>query len=109
MPWTSATFYHSLLQSGVRIFEYLPSMLHAKALILDDWVTIGSSNLNHRSLLHDLEIDVNIRLSESKKIIINQFMADLQNSKEVFLDYWQDRPYYQRIFGRLLLYVKYWI
>jgi cardiolipin synthase A/B len=109
MPWTSTTFYYNLLKSGVRIFEYLPSMLHAKSLILDDWVSVGSSNLNHRSLLHDLEVDVNIRLPESKQLIIEQFIADLAKSKEIQINYWQQRPYYQRIVGRLLLYIKYWI
>ncbi len=109
LPWTSATFYFHLMKSGVRIFEYLPSMLHAKTLILDDWVSVGSSNLNHRSLLHDLEVDVNLRLPDSKKKIMNQFISDLERSKEVEIDSWQKRPLHQRIIGRLLLYVKFWI
>jgi cardiolipin synthase A/B len=109
LPWTSATFYYHLMKSGVRIFEYLPSMLHAKTLIIDEWMSVGSSNLNHRSLLHDLEVDVNIRLPQSKKIIADQFMIDLKRSKEVELDSWQKRPFYQRMLGRLLLYTKYWI
>jgi cardiolipin synthase len=109
LPWTSATFYYHLVKAGVRIFEYLPSMLHAKTLIIDDWVCVGSSNLNHRSLLHDLEVDVNLRLPESKETIVNQFLLDLEKSKEVELDSWQKRPYYQRLIGRLLLYLKYWI
>ncbi len=109
LPWTSATFYYHLVKAGVRIFEYLPSMLHAKTLIIDDWMSVGSSNLNHRSLLHDLEVDVNIRLLESKKQIAKQFVQDLTASKEVELNSWQKRPFYQRMIGRLLLYMKYWI
>lgn len=109
MPWTSATFYYHLVKSGVRIFEYLPSMLHAKTLIIDDWMSVGSSNLNHRSLLHDLEVDVNIRLAESKRIIAEQFINDLKQSKEVELDSLQKRPYHQRIVGNLFMYMKYWI
>ncbi|MBA2654613.1 MAG: cardiolipin synthase B [Gammaproteobacteria bacterium] len=109
LPWTSATFYYHLVKAGVRIFEYLPSMLHAKTLIIDDWVSVGSSNLNHRSLLHDLEVDVNLRLPNSKKMIQDQFILDLEQSKEVDLNSWQRRPFYQRIIGRLLLYVKYLI
>lgn len=109
LPWTSATFYLHLMRSGVRIFEYLPSMLHAKTLILDDWVSVGSSNLNHRSLLHDLEVDVNLRLPSSKKIVTEQFISDLERSKEVEIDSWEKRPLYQRIIGRMLLYMKYWI
>src|SRR5207249_2714190 len=50
MPLASSMFYNRLLRSGVRIFEYLPKILHSKILIIDDWMLIGSSNLNHRSL-----------------------------------------------------------
>lgn len=108
-PMASSTFYESLLKTGVRIFEYIPSMLHTKTLILDNWIIVGSSNLNHRSLLHDLEADVNIVIPQSKQAIEHQFLEDLKNSQEIYLNQWQKRPYFQRIFGRLLLYLKYWI
>lgn len=110
MPWASCTFYYSLLKSGVRIFEYLPSMLHAKSLILDDWVLIGSSNLNHRSLLHDLEADIKITTETAKKNVVDYFLNDLQTAKEVSLESWKAlRSARQRFLGRLVLYVKYWI
>lgn len=109
MPWTSNAFYASLLKAGVRIFEYLPTMLHAKTLILDDWMLVGSSNLNHRSLLHDLEVDVNIHQTSAKEALEKQFLLDLENAKEIYLNDWHKRPLHQRIIGRLLLYVKYWI
>jgi len=110
MPWASSTFYYSLLKAGVRIFEYLPSVLHAKTLILDDWVLIGSSNLNHRSLLHDLEVDVAITSAEGKKNVIAKFLDDLEYSREISLNSWHlQRPLRQRILGRLVLYLKYWI
>lgn len=109
MPWASTTFYYTLLKSGVRIFEYAPNILHAKTLILDNWITIGSSNLNHRSLLHDLEVDVNLQLSSSKDRVLEQFQEDLNNAKEISLKNWHRRPLYQRLIGRLALYMKYWI
>lgn len=109
MPWASNAFYASLLKAGVRIFEYLPSMLHAKTVILDGWMLVGSSNLNHRSLLHDLEVDVNIRQTSAKEALEKQFLLDLENAKEIYLYDWHRRPWHQRIVGRLLLYVKYWI
>jgi cardiolipin synthase len=109
MPWASTTFYYNLLKSGVRIFEYLPNILHAKTLILDNWISVGSSNLNHRSLLHDLEVDVDLRLPESKNKILTQFKHDLENSSEISLKNWHGRPLYQRLIGRLALYMKYWI
>lgn len=109
MPWASTAFYQQLLRSNVRIFEYLPSMLHAKTLILDNWMMIGSSNWNYRSLMHDLDMDINIRQKKSKKILEQQFFIDLQDSKEIKLDNWGWRPLYQRILGRLILYIKYYI
>ncbi len=110
MPWASSTFYANLLKSGVRIFEYLPSVLHAKTLMIDDWMLIGSSNLNHRSLLHDLEADIHVVSNTSKKELADQFLNDLNQTAEISLsNWWQRRPAYQRFFGRLFLYVKYWI
>lgn len=109
MPWASNTFYAKLLKSGARIFEYELSVLHAKTLIIDSWMIIGSSNLNHRSLRHDLEVDVDIHLLQSKCLLEQQFLLDLQNSKEVFLEDWQKRPWYQHFIGRSLLYLKYLI
>jgi cardiolipin synthase len=110
VQWASSTFYFNLLKSGVKIYEYLPSMLHAKSLILDDWMLIGSSNLNHRSLLHDLEVDITLFTDESKKILEQLFLKDLTQSRQLELTQWQAmQPLYKRVFGRLALYLKYWI
>jgi len=109
MPWASSFFYQNLLKAGVRIFEYLPKLLHAKTVIIDDWMLVGSSNLNHRSLLHDLEVDVNVQANESKRNLEQQFLDDLQNTEEILLSNWQNRPLRQKIIGRLVLYLKYWI
>lgn len=110
MPWASSTFYYSLLKSGVKIYEYLPSMLHAKSLILDDWFLIGSSNLNHRSLLHDLEADVTIFTAPAKKSLEQLFLQDLTHSKQLQLNNWKSaRPIYQRWLGYFVLYIKYLI
>ncbi len=110
MPWASSTFYFSLLRAGVRIFEYMPSMLHAKTLILDEWISVGSSNLNHRSLLHDLEADITINRPESKKSLRRIFLEDIKKSRELSLESWHlARPVRQRFMGRLVLYIKYWI
>lgn len=109
MTWASNAFYEKLLKVGIRIFEYLPSMLHAKTLILDDWMLIGSSNLNHRSLLHDLEVDINIRQPESKATLEQQFLLDLEKAREIKLNNWQRHSLLKRIIGHALLYVKYFI
>lgn len=109
MPWASEAFYNSLLKAGVRIFEYLPSNLHAKVLFVDDWILVGSTNLNYRSILHDLEVDLAVSKKKSKSILEQQFLDDLKDSQEIELKKWKKRPVYQRTLGKLLLYVKYWI
>lgn len=110
MPWASSTFYYSLLNAGVRIFEYLPSVLHAKSVIIDNWAVIGSSNLNHRSLLHDLEVDVKVSTPSAKETLERWFEDNIQHAKEISLkDWYKDRPLRQRIMGQLVLYMKYWI
>lgn len=110
VQWASSTFYYNLLQAGIKIHEYSPGMLHAKSLILDDWMLVGSSNLNHRSLLHDLEADITIFTEAAKKQLEQLFIHDLTVSKQLHYDEWKKlRSFHQRILGRFALYLKYWI
>ncbi|EKD92201.1 MAG: hypothetical protein ACD_29C00121G0001, partial [uncultured bacterium] len=110
VEWASSTFYYELLKAGIKIYEYLPSMLHAKSLILDDWMLIGSSNLNHRSLLHDLEADVTLFTEPAKKKVARLFLKDITQSRQLKLSNWKTaRPIFQRWLGRLVLYIKYLI
>lgn len=105
----SNTFYSSLLKNGVSIFEFLPSVLHAKILILDDWYAVGSSNLNYRSFLHDLEIDVEIRTPEAKNVINTQFLRDIKQSRQIKNDDLKKQSFYKKIGGQLLLLFRYWL
>jgi len=109
MPWASSTFYLKLLKQGVKLFEYDNHVLHAKSLIIDNWMTIGSSNLNHRSILHDLEVDIVISTESAKEQLIKLFENDIKNSTEITLKNWRRRPWYQRWIGHILLYMKYWM
>jgi cardiolipin synthase len=83
MTWSAKSFYHQLLEAGVQIFEYYPSVLHAKVVVLDDWVTVGSSNLNHRSILKDLEVDLVVLDDSSRREVMNQFAKDLMSSDRI--------------------------
>jgi len=110
VAWASSTFYFDLLKAGIKIYEYLPSMLHAKALILDDWMLIGSSNLNHRSLLHDLEADITLFNTPTKKALEDVFLNDFAVSREITLEQWSHaQQWHQRLLGKFALYLKYWI
>lgn len=82
-PLLTSTYYSELIRNEVRIFEYLPAILHAKLLIADDFCLIGSTNLNHRSLLHDIEFDIVLSRAQSLRQAEQYFLADQSQSKEV--------------------------
>jgi cardiolipin synthase len=107
IPWVTSAFHFGLLSAGVKIFEYRGSVLHAKTMVIDDWGLIGSSNLNHRSLLHDLEADIVVTDEESLGRMGAQFVTDLGRSVEVTLENWRKRPFFERFLGRVLLWFRY--
>jgi cardiolipin synthase len=107
IPWVASAFHFGLLSAGVKLFEYRGSVLHAKTMLIDDWGLIGSSNLNHRSLLHDLEADIVVTDKSSLDSMQNQFAHDLGRSVEVTLENWQQRPWLERFLGRVLLWFRY--
>lgn len=83
MPWVASAHFAVLIAAGVKIYEYQPRFLHAKTVIIDGWFTVGTSNLNRRSLLRDFEVDVVLRAETSKAELEKQFALDLKESKEV--------------------------
>lgn len=105
----SSAFYLGLLSAGVRIFEYLPSILHAKTMVIDEFGVVGTSNLNHRSLLHDLEVDVVLKHKKTVDSLSTAFLTDLKNCQEVTIREWEKRPWFERIAGNLILYMRYWL
>lgn len=107
MPWVASAFHLGLLRAGVRVFEYHGSILHAKTMLIDDWGLIGSSNLNHRSLLHDLEVDLVVSQEGARKSLEDQFVRDESLAREVTIENWKNRPRIERLIGRILLWVRY--
>jgi cardiolipin synthase len=52
--------YEHLLHAGVRLYEWSQSVLHSKIAVVDDWCTVGTHNLDYRSWLYNLEINVTV-------------------------------------------------
>lgn len=90
-------YYYSLLRAGVRIFEYQPRFLHAKVLLCDDWVSLGSSNVDRWNLRWNLEANQEVEDSRFAARIEELFETDLAASEECQLETWQMRPRYRRI------------
>jgi cardiolipin synthase A/B len=86
--------YGSLLKAGVEIYEYLPSMLHAKMVIVDrHWVNIGSANFDYRSFLHNDELDVVTNNPQLIQQIEQVFDYGFSESQQINLKRWQRRSW----------------
>jgi cardiolipin synthase len=76
--------YSDLLEAGVKIFRYQPTMFHTKVITVDGILaTIGSVNLNHRSMMRDDEIALNVHDREFTAILDAHFVEDLICSERV--------------------------
>ena len=89
--------YGQLLEAGVRIFEYQPTMIHAKVMIADGWANLGSSNLEHRSLGLDDELIVGFSDPALVDELARHFGDDLDLSEEYDLDRWKRRSLAKRV------------
>lgn len=78
--------YRSLLEAGVRVFEWSGTMLHAKTAVADQrWCRVGSTNLNLASFLGNWELDVAIEHAATAAIMEAQFERDLARATEIVL------------------------
>jgi cardiolipin synthase A/B len=91
--YAGRTYYEKLLVGGVKIYEYQPTMMHAKTMVVDGmWSDIGSMNFDNRSLSFNNEsllvaLDRNIGAQMD-----SIFVDDLTRSKEIKLDEFRKRP-----------------
>lgn len=85
MALASQSLYRGLLRAGVEVYEYLPQVLHAKTMVLDDIVYVGSSNLDPRSLRINFEVMLRIKNAPLAAQVRAQFKTDLEHSRKVTL------------------------
>ena len=79
--------YRSLLEAGVRVFEWNGTMLHAKTAVADgQWARVGSTNLNVASWLGNCELDVIVEHAGFAQSMEQAYLRDLENSTEVVLN-----------------------
>ena len=87
------THYSDLLAGGVRIYERQNALLHAKSVVIDGvWSTIGSSNMDWRSFLHNDELNAVILGSDFGKQMEAIFERDLAESVRIDRETWERRP-----------------
>ena len=102
--------YEPLLRGGVKLYERRDALLHAKTVVIDGvWATVGSTNLDWRSFLHNQELTAVILGTEFGAKMREAFERDLAASDPVTLEAWQRRPITTRAketFARLW---EYWL
>ena len=80
----SRGYYPRLLEAGVRIFEYARGFVHAKTMVVDDWVgTIGSANMDIRSFQLNFELNLFCYARAFTDELGGQFLDDLRQAEEV--------------------------
>lgn len=103
------SLYARLIKDGVHIYEYQPKILHAKTLVIDDWATVGSHNLNHRSLTHDLEAEAVLTDPENITKLLEAWDLDVLSSHAVTLSDLGRWSWTQRLLSRFAYWFRYWI
>jgi cardiolipin synthase A/B len=96
--YAGRTYYEKLLEGGVKIYEYQPTMMHAKSMVVDGiWSYVGSMNFDNRSLSFNDE-SLLVALDPAVGAQMNSiFMDDMKSSQEMKLDEFRKRPLSNKI------------
>ena len=95
--YISHRLYGRLMKNGVRIFEYQPRFFHAKSVLCDDWVAIGSSNFDRWNLRWNLEANQEIIDEVVARQAKEMFEQDFSNSVEYSYEQWYRRSWFKRL------------
>lgn len=81
------SYYRQLVHAGVRLFEYQPSMLHAKTMVVDErWGIVGSANVDMRSFRLNFEVGAIIFDTDLARELSQRFVAELDASREITVE-----------------------
>jgi cardiolipin synthase A/B len=96
--FSSRGLYGDLLKAGAHVYEYRPTMIHAKILVVDDiWSVAGSANFDNRSFGINDEVNIAVLDPQIAEKLTTDFNNDLHESEEITLEAWKHRPIYQRV------------
>jgi len=102
--------YDRLLRAGVKIYERRGAILHSKTALIDGvWATIGSTNLDWRSFLHNHELNAVVLGTGFGNQVQAMFDKDLADSDQVMIEQWQRRPIGMRLKETFARAWEYWL
>jgi cardiolipin synthase A/B len=91
--YAGRTYYEKLLEGGAKVYEYQPTMMHAKSMVVDGmWSYVGSMNFDNRSLSFNDESNLVTLDRRVGAQLDSIFMDDIKWSKEIKLDEFRKRP-----------------
>lgn len=108
MRLVSYSYFKEMIESGIKIYEFLPAFSHQKLLHVDEAAYMGSINFNHRSFLHDLEIEVQLTSAESKQSLHALFLEEMEQSRLLTLEALRKDSLWHKLLSRLFLLIRYW-
>ena len=90
--------YQALLDAGIEIYEYQPTMMHVKAMVVDGvWSVIGSANFDNRSFELNDELTVAVQDPDLARALTRDFEADIRKSIRLDAASWRQRPLWQKM------------
>jgi cardiolipin synthase len=94
----SRAHWGEMLEKGIEIYEFQPTMIHCKQMIVDDyWVSIGSANMDNRSFRLNDEANLNVMDAEFAAEQIRLFKHDLTRCRKISYRLWQKRSFGEKI------------
>ncbi|MEP6688973.1 MAG: phospholipase D-like domain-containing protein [Gemmatimonadales bacterium] len=94
----SRAMWGPMLEAGVRIYEYQPTMYHTKLMVVDDvWVSVGSTNFDDRSFRLNQEANLNVLDHGFGAELARLFVDDRTHSRRITLEAWRHRTLWERV------------
>jgi cardiolipin synthase len=105
--WAAQGLYGALLETGIQIFEYQPTMMHCKVLVIDGvWSSVGSANFDDRSFRLNDEANLNVFSEALAREQVRLIDADIAKSRRMVLKKWRTRKFGRRVNERLALLLR---
>ena len=98
VKYASRHMYDRLLQQGIELYQYQPTMMHTKTLMVDGiWSIFGSANFDNRSLELNDEMNLAVNSHDLARRFQDDFEADLKASRRITLEEWRRRPFLSKM------------
>jgi cardiolipin synthase len=105
--WAAQGLYAELLEAGVEIYEYQPTMIHSKVMVIDDlWTSVGSANFDDRSFRLNDEANLNVFSAELAREQVALIEQDIAKSRRLVRTRWARRALSRRVYERIALLVR---